>query len=147
MGRWQKSVHYDSALKTQLSTSEWYVCSQWLVHMKTVINKISYPQSNMNVFNDSHPHTLIARFMGPTWGPSGTDRTQVSPMFVTWTLWSGSMHWHYARKNSKEKVMFIVFNCVYSSARLNVLMWTNGPWLMHWDILPNFDISISNLLK
>ena len=24
-------------------------------------------------------HTLIARFMGPTWGPSGADRTQVGP--------------------------------------------------------------------
>ena len=24
--------------------------------------------------------TLIARFMGPTWGPSGSDRTQVGPM-------------------------------------------------------------------
>ena len=32
---------------------------------------------------------LIARFMGPTWGPSGADRTQVGPMFVPWTLLSG----------------------------------------------------------
>ena len=29
--------------------------------------------------------TLIARFMGPTWGPSGADKTQVAP----WTLLSG----------------------------------------------------------
>ena len=28
--------------------------------------------------------TLIARFMGPTWGPSGTDRTQVGPMLTPW---------------------------------------------------------------
>ena len=27
-------------------------------------------------------HTLIARFMGPTWGPSGADRTQVGPMLA-----------------------------------------------------------------
>ena len=33
--------------------------------------------------------TLIARFMGPTWGPSGADRTQVGPMLVPWTLLSG----------------------------------------------------------
>ena len=33
---------------------------------------------------------LIARFMGPTWGPSGADRTQVCPMLVPWTLLSGS---------------------------------------------------------
>ena len=26
--------------------------------------------------------TLVARFMGPTWGPSGTDSTQVGPMLV-----------------------------------------------------------------
>ena len=30
-------------------------------------------------------HSLIARFMGPTWGPSRADRTQVGPMnFVIW---------------------------------------------------------------
>ena len=33
---------------------------------------------------------LIARFMGPTWGPSGGDRTQVGPMLAPWTLLSGS---------------------------------------------------------
>ena len=33
--------------------------------------------------------TLIARFMGPTWGPSGADRTQVGPMWALWTLLSG----------------------------------------------------------
>ena len=33
--------------------------------------------------------TLIAWFMGPTWGPSGADRTQVGPMLALWTLLSG----------------------------------------------------------
>ena len=32
---------------------------------------------------------LIARFMGPTWGPSGADRTQLGPMLAPWTLLSG----------------------------------------------------------
>ena len=32
---------------------------------------------------------LIARFMGPTWGPSGADRTQVGPMLAPWILLSG----------------------------------------------------------
>ena len=32
--------------------------------------------------------SLIARFMGPTWGPSGSGRTQVDPMLATWTLLS-----------------------------------------------------------
>ena len=33
--------------------------------------------------------SLIARFMGLTWGPSGADRTQVGPMSAPWTLLSG----------------------------------------------------------
>ena len=33
---------------------------------------------------------LIARFMGPIWGPSGADRTQVGPMLAPWTLLSGT---------------------------------------------------------
>ena len=34
-------------------------------------------------------YSLIARLMGPTWGPSGADRTQVGPMLAPWTLLSG----------------------------------------------------------
>ena len=34
--------------------------------------------------------SLIARFMGPTWGPSWADRTQVGPMLAPWTLLSTS---------------------------------------------------------
>ena len=30
----------------------------------------------------------ISRFMGPTWGPSGAERTQVGPMLAPWTLLS-----------------------------------------------------------
>ena len=33
--------------------------------------------------------SLIARFMGPTWGSSGADRSQVGPMLAPWTLLSG----------------------------------------------------------
>ena len=33
--------------------------------------------------------TLITRFIGPTWGPSGADRTQVGPILAPWTLLSG----------------------------------------------------------
>ena len=34
-------------------------------------------------------YSLIARFMGPRWGPVGTDRTQLGPMLAPWTLISG----------------------------------------------------------
>ena len=33
--------------------------------------------------------SLITRLMGPTWGPSGADRTQVGPILAPWTLLSG----------------------------------------------------------
>ena len=39
--------------------------------------------------NTTQKASLIARFMGPTWGPSGADRTQVGPMLAPWTLLSG----------------------------------------------------------
>ena len=38
---------------------------------------------------NKNKNTLIAGFMGPTWGPSGADRTQVGPMLAPWTLLSG----------------------------------------------------------
>ena len=47
---------------------------------------------NMRFWNCYHislrPMTLLARFMGPTWGPSGAGRTQVGPMLAPWTLLS-----------------------------------------------------------
>ena len=33
--------------------------------------------------------SLIIRFMGPTWGPPGANRTQVGPMLAPWILLSG----------------------------------------------------------
>ena len=33
--------------------------------------------------------TLIVRFMWPTWGPCGADRTEVCPILAPWTLLSG----------------------------------------------------------
>ena len=38
---------------------------------------------------DSFNISLIASFTGPTWGPSGADRTQVGPMLAPWTLLFG----------------------------------------------------------
>ena len=34
---------------------------------------------------------LMARFMGPAWGPYGADRTLVGPMLAPWTLLSGDI--------------------------------------------------------
>ena len=46
--------------------------------------------------------TLIARFMGPTWSLPGADRTQVSPMWATWTLISGQFTGDYSTKKANS---------------------------------------------
>ena len=38
--------------------------------------------------------TLRVRFVGPTWGPSGADRTKLGPMVAPWTLPSGKVSWN-----------------------------------------------------
>ena len=51
-----------------------------------------WPQPTQLRSHTANVHiALISRFMGPTWGPSGADRTQVGPMLVPWTLLSGSI--------------------------------------------------------
>ena len=63
--------------------------------ISAIMRKVMPGQQNI-IHNNWYPEkpslgkaTLIARFMGPTWGPSGTDRTQVGPMLAPWTLLSG----------------------------------------------------------
>ena len=47
-------------------------------------------------------YSLIARFMGPTWGPSGADSTQVGPMnLAIWvnTVSNDRGHWYKCHKD------------------------------------------------
>ena len=57
--------------------------SQWETAL--LCNDVSYWLCR----HPSHKTSQIASFMGPTWGPSGTDRTQLGPMLAPWTLLSG----------------------------------------------------------
>ena len=50
-----------------------------------VVTELQHMQGSKSTY---HAH-LIARLMGPTWGPSGADRTQVGPMLAPRTLLSG----------------------------------------------------------
>ena len=50
--------------------------------------------------------SLIARFIGPTWGPSGADRTQVGPMLAPWTLLS---EMHLLRAHATPAVLLSLF--------------------------------------
>ena len=55
----------------------------------------TFPQDNHTnrsgyiKYSGTKETTLKALFMGPTWGLSGADRTQVGPMLAPWTLLSG----------------------------------------------------------
>ena len=65
-------------------------CGLLLMHSKQEhVDKKSLTGTANNVYALIPLHTLIARLMGPTWDPSGADRTQVGPMLAPWTLLSG----------------------------------------------------------
>ena len=65
--------------------------------------------------------TLIARFMGPTWGPSGADRTLVGPMLAPWTLLSGVIY-------GKDEPSAMTQHFVTVGAKL----WT-GEWFAYFN--------------
>ena len=57
--------------------------------VKLIVAKSQQNRKSMhNLWNVSH----IARFIGPTWGPSGANRTQVGPMLSPWTLLSSILY-------------------------------------------------------
>ena len=72
-------------------------CTKWSLKWSKAINKARW--RNERSLTQVHCHesyfvwnniSLITRFEGPTWGPSGAGRTQVGPMSAPWTLLSGS---------------------------------------------------------
>ena len=54
-------------------------------HADIMMTKLTY----WGECNHHHCYHPTARSMGPTWGPSGVDRTQVGPMLAPWILLSG----------------------------------------------------------
>ena len=72
--------------------------------------------------------TLIARFMGPIWGPSGADRTQVGPMLAPWTLLSGKL--------CVNREIYLVVYQAFSDARHPILQSFPGWWARYnWNTL------------
>ena len=53
--------------------------------------------------------TLIARFLGLTWGPSGADRNQVGPMLAPWTLLSGKALFFVVSQHSEYMLLCLEF--------------------------------------
>ena len=74
------------------SSSTSYVAFQFPAHLSVWCSSICWGSSQHGAqghFPGEGRYTLIARSMGPTWGPSGANRTQVGPMLAPWTLLSG----------------------------------------------------------
>ena len=58
--------------------------------------------------------SLIAKFMGPTWVPSGADRTQVGPMLAPWTLLSGLVSFHTVN-SFEDGTIFIYMHTLFNN--------------------------------
>ena len=63
-------------------------------------------------------YPLTARFMWPTWGPSGVDRTQMVPMLAPWNLLSGSV---FMKNNFCLADVFV--SCVGFKNTVSALKW------------------------
>ena len=82
-------------------------------------------------------NTLITKFMGPTWGPSETDRAQVGPMLAPWTLLSGK------HKNSLS-LNITHWGQDKSVAILQMTVWNTFSWKNIWIFLK---VSLKFVLK
>ena len=76
-------------------------------------------------------HTLLAKFMGPTWVPSGADRTQVGPMLAPGYTGTESCH-HCACKHDSTFSPLIQswiqnYTCLFGS----VIISTHPCWSEH----------------
>ena len=66
---------------------------------------------------------LIARSMGPTWGRTGDDRTQMGPMLALWTLLSGSsvlvhmMAWSHKVHCYQDCSLTYIWDCSIASSQ------------------------------
>ena len=72
----------------------------------------------------------IARFMGPTWGPSGSCRPQVGPMLAPWTLLSGLALTHRYEGQLLTNMMRKLTNCNLHIDR-NLACISISTWLRH----------------
>ena len=107
--------------------SKTIIISKWDPDSLIHLSQVSLPMSAKNILHYiSHILSLITRFMGPTWGPSGADRTQVGPMLAPWTLLPGiilvswaqfnidvSSH-QYRKSHCGDKMAIICYNIVLS---------------------------------
>ena len=118
-GHMRYTIHL-YALPFQLPS--WYPTLQFaatfLAHSNSAINPVIYAGLNENFKRGEWTITymvwnmlpLIARFMGPTWSPSGADRTQVGPMLAHELCYLG----HVLKLRWMILHIFHYFQCIQS---------------------------------
>ena len=75
---------------------------------------------------DKGESALIARYMGPTWGPPGSCRSQVGPMLAPWALLSG---WIWKIQYLEGKV-FVFRSIWFSFITFSSVGWDiKQPWI------------------
>ena len=81
----------------------------------------------------SHVTAQIARFMGPKWGPPGAGRTQVGPMWATWSLLSALWHGYTMPTASNTELQWFL-HCKTKQVieQKNLLKSEASIWLTHW---------------
>ena len=74
--------------------------------------------------------TLITRFMGPSWGPSGADRTHMGPMLAPWTLLSGAIYYiklcfisTWRKKHTRSVLQIIMKIGIHICIKTNIWNW------------------------
>ena len=92
------NVLYAAQILTPIIRNGWLykLASLTIIHEKWLLYATLTCISRMNKHSCFwQEQSLKARFMWPTWGPSGADMIQVGPILAPWTLLSGIV-WSFA---------------------------------------------------
>ena len=97
--------HHPNSLNKKLPAN-WLVITGQLTSVLTANTTYYNTSTEMSAV-----YSLIAMFMGPIWGASGADRTQVGPMLAPWTslsglAWAQSLFW--IIKSYKREIMTVL---------------------------------------
>ena len=93
----------------------------------------------------------ITRFMGPKWGPSGADMTQVGPMLAPWTLLSGNF-WFEVLAFNLEVTIHHSFSKAYRMPESSITkhyfndwcaesIWGNEKWIFMFFTFSHYDVA------
>ena len=129
----QRIVPGKSAAGGRALTYQWFGDIQsnrniwWNIVWQNTLAKSMITQFYASWFSDAvyrhNSATQIAKFMGPTWGPPGSCRTQMGPTLAPWTLLSGKaitnqcwfFMWHQQRHTwNIDKYVTLIHDDIYS---------------------------------